>query len=171
MAARQWSEAIGSYHEALAVYRQTSDRSQVATLESEWAEALLRAGRAAEARPVLDRLVADRGASLAPPTRRALWLLAEVARRQGRLGDARRLLTEAIAGEVTSMAPVPGGAPTPTYIEVLSARARAYLAMGDRAAALPPADEADRFWREFAPASPDAQDAARLYVQAGGLRR
>jgi tetratricopeptide (TPR) repeat protein len=75
--------------------------------------------------------------------------------------EARPVLDEARAALSAG-----AGKTTPAVANALVALGRAHLATGDNAAALPLLTEADLFWRDFAPRSTDAADAARWLAAA-----
>jgi serine/threonine-protein kinase len=102
LAARRPAEALPFYLRAVEGYRKSADTGNLLQLETEYAEVLARLGRFAEARPLLERIVAAKHERLTPAERRAVWQLAVVERLDGHPDRAIAPLQDAVAFAPTS---------------------------------------------------------------------
>jgi serine/threonine-protein kinase len=128
------------------------------------AAALHLRGKPAEALTLLDQVIED---TAADPFDRTEFAAAHVERglvllETGKLDAAR----ESISAASTALAQVHGDRMTPLRADLLIGQARANLARGDAAAALPDLERAHAYWRERRPDSRWARDATQWLAQA-----
>ncbi|MDH4067255.1 MAG: hypothetical protein OEW19_22870, partial [Acidobacteriota bacterium] len=116
-----------------------------------------RAGRLDRAMALLEQADED-----APRTARARVLVAEIRLQKALLLLDRRRLDDARAAlrDADAMRRTVEGVTTPLAADILVGLGRVELAAGRRSDAVRFFTEADRFWRVFDPAHPDAREAA-----------
>jgi tetratricopeptide (TPR) repeat protein len=125
-------------------------------------------GKPAEALPLLDQVIDD---TAGDPFDRTELAAAHVARGLALLDLGQRDEAQhSFSAASTALDQVHGERMTPLRADLLIGQARANLARGDTASALPDLERAQAYWREHRPDSRWARDAAQWLARARALQ-